>query len=159
MQRLAEFKPLKFIAVNCANGYSAFQDHFKSQHLGKRDWKESKRKGQGRYGWLWHKKKTTSQVIQLVSSWQKRVSWKQYLIWSMSISEILDASQMVIENRLAWHLLMLAWDMVSRVQTMLLWQLAPLVLTLLAMQPEWFNLVLLMWWWLVDLNPVLMLCL
>lgn len=68
MQRLAEFKPSQFTAVYSANGYTgivrfskdwigfknalAFQNHFKSQHLGKMDWKESSRKGKRMYGWL-----------------------------------------------------------------------------------------------------------
>ncbi|TVU42766.1 hypothetical protein EJB05_09187 [Eragrostis curvula] len=68
MRRLAEFKPVQFNAVHCANGYTgivrfskdwigfknalAFQNHFKSQRLGKMDWKESNRKGKHIFGWL-----------------------------------------------------------------------------------------------------------
>ncbi|KAK3121043.1 hypothetical protein QOZ80_8BG0645200 [Eleusine coracana subsp. coracana] len=67
MQRLAEFKPVQFTSICCANGYTgivlfsrdwigfknalAFQSHFKSQRLGKMDWKASIRKSR-MYGWL-----------------------------------------------------------------------------------------------------------
>ncbi|XP_062192613.1 factor of DNA methylation 1-like isoform X2 [Phragmites australis] len=70
MQQLADFKPLQFTAVFCADGYTgygilrftkdwigfknalAFQNHFKSVRLGKMDWKETNRQGKHMYGWV-----------------------------------------------------------------------------------------------------------
>lgn len=70
MQQLADFKPLQFTAVFCADGYTgygilrftkdwigfknalAFQNHFKSVRLGKMDWKETNRQGKHMYGWM-----------------------------------------------------------------------------------------------------------
>nr|CAB3480018.1 unnamed protein product [Digitaria exilis] len=70
MKQLADFKPVQYTAVYGANGYTgygivlftkdwigfknalAFQNFFKSQRLGKVDWKETKRHGKYLFGWL-----------------------------------------------------------------------------------------------------------
>ncbi|RCV30005.1 hypothetical protein SETIT_6G059700v2 [Setaria italica] len=70
MKQLADFKPLQYTAVYGANGYTgcgivlfskdwigfknalAFQNFFKSQRLGKMDWKETRRHGNYVFGWL-----------------------------------------------------------------------------------------------------------
>ncbi|PUZ50145.1 hypothetical protein GQ55_6G036500 [Panicum hallii var. hallii] len=70
MKQLADFKPLRYTAVYGSNGYTgygivlftkdwigfknalAFQNFFKSQRLGKMDWKETKRHGKYVFGWL-----------------------------------------------------------------------------------------------------------
>ncbi|CAO2199881.1 unnamed protein product [Urochloa humidicola] len=70
MKQLAEFKPLQYTAVYGASGYTgygivlfskdwigfknalAFQHLFKSQRLGKMDWKETRQHGNYVFGWL-----------------------------------------------------------------------------------------------------------
>jgi hypothetical protein len=70
MKQLADFKPLQYTAVCGVNGYTgygiilfskdwigfknalAFQNFFKSQRLGKLDWKETRRHGNYVFGWL-----------------------------------------------------------------------------------------------------------
>ncbi|CAL5008428.1 unnamed protein product [Urochloa decumbens] len=70
MKQLADFKPLRYTAVYGDYGYTgcgivlfskdwigfknalAFQNFFKSQHLGKMDWKETRQHGHYVFGWL-----------------------------------------------------------------------------------------------------------
>ncbi|KAL6857034.1 hypothetical protein ACP4OV_018416 [Aristida adscensionis] len=70
MKRLAGFNPLQFTAIHCVNGYTgygivrfkkdwigfkdalAFENHYKSLHLGRMDWNGASRQGKYTYGWL-----------------------------------------------------------------------------------------------------------
>ncbi|XP_066353321.1 factor of DNA methylation 5-like [Miscanthus floridulus] len=70
MKQLADFKPVQVTAVDGDNGYTgyvivlftkdcigfknalAFHNYFKSQHLGKLDWKETKQHVKDVFGWL-----------------------------------------------------------------------------------------------------------
>ncbi|XP_047087581.1 factor of DNA methylation 1-like [Lolium rigidum] len=70
MQQLDHFRPSRLDAVHCSNGYTgyvvvhfhkdwigfkdalAFQNYYKSHHLGKMNWNEAARKGKYIFGWL-----------------------------------------------------------------------------------------------------------